>query len=317
MKSCKAKHFFVLIALILTSITARANDTCRVAKAITIDAPETQVADKAVKNPDDYTHSILIRKDSLSQQRVQHMKDQKVIVGTDTVSIVLPERNIGRYHRGLFNYLLIPKGMWSFGISASYGELNTEDIQVLSILKDLDLSGKLYSISPTIGYFFRHNQSIGLKFTYSRGVADLSRLAIDFDDDLNFSIRDVSYYNQTFVTGVFYRNYVGLGADRRFGVFNEVDLSFQSGSSRFKRIYNDEPKDTKTLITQASLNFSPGVVVFIQNNVAFNVSFGVFGLHWRKEHQLTNNIDEGTRFSSGASFRFNLFNINFGMLIVI
>lgn len=260
---------------------------------------------------------IVTKKDSLSDMRRKLISDEKVLVGKDTVSIILPEHNFGRYDRGLYNYLFIPKGKWNFGLSASYGEFNTEDVQVLQILKDFDFKGKIYSISPTIGYFVRNNQSVGLKFTYSRGVADLGKLAVDFDDDLNFSIKDVSYYTESFVFGTFYRNYVGLGRDKRFGIFNEVDLSFQSGSSRFKRLYNDEPKDTKTVITQASLNFSPGLAVFIQNNVAFNISFGVFGLKWRKEHQLTNNVDEGTRFSSGANFRFNIFNINFGLMVVI
>ncbi len=59
--------------------------------------------------------------------------DELVIVGNDTVPIVIPERNFGRYDRGLYNYLFIPKGKWSFGLTASYGELNTDDVQVLSI----------------------------------------------------------------------------------------------------------------------------------------------------------------------------------------
>lgn len=259
----------------------------------------------------------VVRKDSLTRQRNAEMLDEKVIVGSDTVSIIIPEHNFGRYDRGLYNYLFIPKGQWSFGLSASYGELNTDDVQVLNMLKDVDFKGKIYSIQPTIGYFIRNNQSVGIKLTYSRGTADLANLAVDFDDDINFKLKDVSYYTESYVIGGFYRNYVGLGRDKRFGVFNEVDLSFQSGSSRFKRLYNDEPKNTRTTVTQVSLNFSPGVAVFIQDNVAFNVSFGVFGVKWRKEHQLTNGIDEGTRFSSGANFRFNIFNINFGLMVVI
>ena len=259
----------------------------------------------------------VVRKDSLTRQRNAEMLDEKVIVGSDTVSIIIPEHNFGRYDRGLYNYLFIPKGQWSFGLSASYGELNTDDVQVLNMLKDVDFKGKIYSIQPTIGYFIRNNQSVGIKLTYSRGTADLANLAVDFDDDINFKLKDVSYYTESYVIGGFYRNYVGLGRDKRFGVSNEVDLSFQSGSSRFKRLYNDEPKNTRTTVTQVSLNFSPGVAVFIQDNVAFNVSFGVFGVKWRKEHQLTNGVDEGTRFSSGANFRFNIFNINFGLMVVI
>jgi hypothetical protein len=233
------------------------------------------------------------------------------------VSIILPERNFGRYDRGLYNWLFIPKGRWAFGMTASYGSLDTEDIQVLSILKDFDFTGKIYSLKPTISYFFRNNQSIGLKCEYSRGVADLASLAIDFDEDINFTLKDVSYYVETFAMGTFYRNYVGLGREKRFGIFNETGLMFQTGSSRFKRLYDGEPKDTRTTITQASLNFSPGVCVFIQDNVAFNVSFGVFGIKVRKEHQVTDGLDEGSRLTSGANFKFNIFNISFGLLVVI
>lgn len=249
---------------------------------------------------------------------MRQMEDSlRVIVRGDTVSMIIPEHNFGRYDRGLFNYLFIPKGCWSFGLTASYGELNTDDVQILSLLNNIDFKGKIYSIKPSISYFIRNNQSIGLQFDYSRGVADLNNLALDFDDDLNFSIRDVSYYTQSFSISTAYRNYVGLGTDKRFAVFNQVDLSFMAGSSRFKRLYNDNPKDTRTIITQASLNFSPGVCVFIQDYAAFNVSFGVFGLKMRKEHQSTDGIDEGHRFTSGANFRFNIFNINFGLLVVI
>jgi hypothetical protein len=145
----------------------------------------------------------------------------------------------------------------------------------------------------------------------------LASFSVDFDDDLNFSIKDVSYYTESYALGTFYRNYLGLGSQRRFGVFNEVSLMFQSGSSRFKRLYNDEPRDTRTTITQGSLNFSPGLAVFLHQNAAFNVSFGVFGLKVRHETQTTNGSEDGSRTTSGANFKFNIFNINFGLLVVI
>ena len=243
--------------------------------------------------------------------------DEKVIIGEDTVSIVIPQKNNGRYDRGLYNYLIIPKGQWAFGLTASYGEFNTDDIQVLSILKNLDLKIKAYSLKPSITYFFNNNQCIGLNLNYTRTITDLSNLSVDFDDDINFSLHDVSYYSENYSTSAFYRYYVGLGRQKRFAVYNEVALGFGSGSSRFKRIYNDEPKDTKTTSTTASLNFSPGRCVFMMDNASFNVSFGVFGVKMSKEKQVTDGKYEGSRFSSGANFKFNIFNINFGLAIYI
>lgn len=243
--------------------------------------------------------------------------DETVLVGGDTVSIILPQKNYGRYNRGLYNYLFIPKGQWSFGLMASYGEFSTDDVQLLSVIKELDLNIKAYSLQPSITYFFRNNQSIGLKFVYVRRNLDLPGLAVDFSDDMNFSLKDVSYYEQSYSTSVSYRNYVGLGRDRRFGVFNDVDLSFGSGSARFKRYYGGELRDTRTNSMSAALNFSPGLCVFIMDYVSFNVSFGVFGIKVHHEKQQTNGVEEGTRFTSGANFKFNIFNINFGMAVFI
>lgn len=257
----------------------------------------------------------VVRKSEVASTRTDSI--EQVIINGDTIASILPERNFGRFDRGLFNYIFIPKGKWGFGLTASYGELDTENSQILSLLKEVNFKGKMYSIKPYISCFFKHNQSLGLRFNYSRGIADLSRLSMDFDEDLSFTLRDVSYYQQSLVVSAFYRTYVGLDPSGRFGIFSDVDLGFGSGSSRFKRLYNGEPKDTHTIVTQGTLNFSPGVCVFLQDYVSFNLSFGVFGLNWRKENQSTNGVDEGSRITSGANFRFNIFNINFGLMVVI
>lgn len=242
---------------------------------------------------------------------------EMVRVGKDTVSIILPEKNYGRFDRGLYNYLFITKGKWDFGFNASYGELGTDDLQILSLINNVDFSGHKYSLKPSVSYFFRHNQSIGLRLNYTRGVADLTNFSLDIDEDMSFSLKDVSYYSQMYKVGVFYRNYVGLGKQKRFAVFNEVSLDFGSGQSRFKRYYADELFDTRTTTTSVSLNFSPGVCVFVQDFVAFNVSFGVFGLKLDKSTQETNGTNEGSNFTSGANFHFNIFNINLGLMVVI
>lgn len=239
--------------------------------------------------------------------------DEKVIIGDDTTNLVIRERNFGRYDRHLFNYLFIPKKQWIFDLTASYGEFDANDVEILQAVKNFSFDGKQYAIRPTIGYFFRNNQCVGLKFDYTRADASIGRIAFNMGDDLSFDIHDISYSSNKYSIGVFYRNYAGLSRARRFAIFNEACLLFSSGSSRFKRPYNNEIKDTRTDLTEVSLNFSPGVCVFIMESFSFNISFGVFGVHLTNEKQITDGKDEGSRFSSGANFRFNLFNINFGI----
>lgn len=243
--------------------------------------------------------------------------DERVIVGNDTVPIVIPQRNYGRYDRGLYNFLFIPKGKWAMGLTASYGEFSTDNYELLEFVTDIDFKIKGYSINPEVYYFFKSNQAVGLRFNYTRMEGAIDSFKADIDEDINFNLAGIDYKNTTYSMSAFYRNYLGLSRSGRFAIFNEVAMVLGGGDSYFTRNYNSVPKVTRTNIFQCEFDFSPGVCVFIQENVSFNVSFGVFGIKMRRERQWTDNVEDGSRFTSGANFRFNLFNINFGMGIHI
>ena len=57
--------------------------------------------------------------------------------------------------------------------------------------------------------------------------------------------------------------------------------------------------------------------MFFHDYVSFNISFGVLGFYFKNEKQKTNEVEEGSRFSSGADFKVNLFNINLGIAVHI
>lgn len=140
--------------------------------------------------------SRIVRKDSIPPY--VPTIDDMVVVDGDTVSMIIPGVNYGRFDRGLFNYLYIPKKNLAIGTTASYGSLDTEDIKVLSVLDNVDFKGETFSINPSVSYFFKHNQSVGVRFTYTDGKADLANMAMDIDDDLNFTLHDVSYHSHNY-----------------------------------------------------------------------------------------------------------------------
>lgn len=243
--------------------------------------------------------------------------NEKVTYRGDTIPMVLRSRNLGRYDRGLSNYLFIPRGQWHFGVTASYGEFSTEDLEVLDILSDIDLSAHSFSIRPYLSYFIKDNLSVGFRMGYNSSKAIVDHFNVDIDDDMNFNLHDIMYRNESYTAALTLSQYVGISRRGRFGVFNEVELAFSSGNGDFRRPYAGEPKETHTTYMDTRLNFSPGVCVFIMKNVSFNISFGVFGFYLKNEKQTVNGEDEGNRFTSGANFRFNIFNINFGLGIHI
>lgn len=241
--------------------------------------------------------------------------NEKVIWKGDTIPMKLRDRNFGRYDRGLFNYLFIPKGGWGFGLTASYGEFSTDDLEIFDMLNDIDIGGHAFSIKPYLEYTIRNNLSVGLRFGYTSAKGSIDSFKVDIDDDMNFNLHDIMYRNEGYTAALFMRQYIGIARRGRFGVFNEVELAFSSGNSDFQRPFNGEPRQTHTTYMKVGLNFSPGLSVFIMKNAAFNVSFGVFGFYLRNERQMENGVQTGNRTTSGANFRFNLFNINFGISV--
>ena len=277
-------------------------------------ANASAVADKV--NPAAPTDSVNQVPKSVIDQLVSD-EVEMVIVGNDTISIILPEKNYGRYHRGLFAYLFVPKGQFSCGLLASYGSIDTEDMQMLNLISDLSFSAKSYSFKPYLSYFYKHNKELGVRFGISSTDFQLNSLSADIMDDIQFDLRDVLYKTNTTSLSVFHRNYIGLDRGRRFALFNEVALRYDRGSGTFSRLYNDEPKETKSHSNAFRLDFSPGLCVFVHEKVAFNVSFGIFGWYWKRETQVTNGTEEGTYSASGAKFKFNLFNLNMGVSVYL
>ncbi len=241
--------------------------------------------------------------------------NERVTFRGDTINMVLRDRNLGRYDRGLFNYLFIPKGIWSIGVTASYGEFSTKDLEVLDLISDIDFSGHIFSIRPYFSYFIGNNRSVGMRLGYTSGKANIGSFKVDIDEDMNFNLHDISYRSESYTAAITYNQYFGIARRGRFGIFNEVELAFSSGNSDFIRPYAGELKTTHTNTMQAALNFSPGLSVYIMDPVTFNVSFGVFGIHIRNEKQTVDGEDMGSRFTSGANFRFNIFNISFGVAV--
>lgn len=235
----------------------------------------------------------------------------------DSIPMALPTKRLGRYDRKLYNWLIYPKGLWHIGLTANYGELNTEDMEILSIINDIDLHGKIYSIKPSVSYFLRNNLCVGMRLAFTKGDMGINSFKVDIDEDMSFNLHDIKYTSDSYAAAVFIQQYFGLSRRGRFAVFNEAEVSVGTGSSHFIRPFDGVLRDTRTKTQSFNINYSPGVSIMMMKNAAFNLSFGIFGFHLKDEKQWENGEESGSRFTSGINFRFNLFNINFGVSIII
>ena len=209
------------------------------------------------------------------------------------------------------------KGEVIIGLTASYGTLSSDNADVLTILSSLSAEGAIATIKPSVGYFYRDNRCLGVRFGYNHmsgtldGDYDLGE-SNDFSGSLPYL--DISSNNYSF--GIFHRSYAGLDPRGRFGLFAEFELSVSTGSSNdahkrdgeIKRIYGDN--------TKLKLAFNPGAAVYIFPNVCATLSFGLGGIQYTSVTQQDADGNKiGTRKASNMRFRLNIAAINFGMTI--
>lgn len=265
--------------------------------------------------------NVSLQPDMLSTKKVQPSTASVALQQLDSTLVTfvqsdtIPEQKaLGRFYRGVKNLLFVKKKSWMTGLTISQGRYESEDTEVLSLLKDFDCEVNYFSINPFLGYFIKDNVSMGLKFGYQKVYANLANFNIEVSDDMSLSLKDMSFNQNMFNTTLFHRSYVGIDKGKRFGLFNEVSLSYNFGSSTYQRGTGENLRNTKTDIHEVRLGLNPGATVFIMENVSAELSFGVAGLNYRRQRQTTNGVDSGWRNSSGANFKINLLNINIGIV---
>lgn len=235
----------------------------------------------------------------------------------DTLNLLNKEIPLGRFNRNITNYTVASKGQWMFGLTASYTNHINDNYELLGIFKDFDTEGYNFKVNPFVAYFFRNNHAAGARATYSRTFLKVNNVSLDFDDDVNFSVKDIYLLQQMYSGTGFIRSYVGLGSSKRFGLFNETYITFSGGNAKLLRGTGEALNGTYSQIRALNVGVMPGLTAFITNNIGVEVSFGVAGFEYRKETQIHNQVETGVRRSSGANFKIDLFSINIGLAVYL
>lgn len=257
-------------------------------------------------------HPAPVRKTKEDMENAWKADTLPVKKGIDLLRI----KKVGRFDRGIVNYRFMPKGQTMFGLDASFWNFDSQESKLLfAYLDNFTFNAKTVSVNPFIGYFFKDNQAIGMKWGYRQTSGKLENVSVKIDDDVNFSLKDLGLKEEIYSCTFFHRSYIGLDAGKRFGLFNETSLSIGYGKSVFTRGADEALKETTTKILEARLGISPGLAVFIMENVSVECSIGIMGLKYRQENQKNNQGEKGQHLNGGANFKINLFDLNLGLII--
>ena len=230
----------------------------------------------------------------------------------------LPTRR--RMDREIDRNRFIFKREVAVGLTVSYGVISSDDTDFMLLLDNLNFSGSVFTINPSVGYFIRDNLSVGVRFGYSKTKGDINSLALNLgsSNDLDISLTDLHLTNNAASAGIFMRSYAGIDAKGHFGLFAELELSYKNGETVFSYKSNEEVKYTRSNSQQYKFSFNPGCAVFIFPNVCSTLSFGLGGLQYTKIKQTDHEGNViGQRDAAKMRFRLNLLNIRIGLNILL
>lgn len=223
--------------------------------------------------------------------------------------------NQRRARRGLTDRhtLFVPKGQWVFGGTASYSTHTNDNYRFL-IVDDINSRGYTFQVSTMVAYALHDNMAVGARFTYSRSLLKLDKARLKFGDDesgVELSAKDFYTLRHNYTTALIWRQYIPLGRNKRFALFNEMSLSAGASQSKFA---NDSPvKGTYQTGVELGIGVSPGIVAFATNNMAVEVNVGVMGINYSHIKQVHNQVREGDLKTSMMNFKVNIFSIGLGM----
>ena len=127
------------------------------------------------------------------------------------------------------------------------------------------------------------------------------------------SFANIRLDNHTVSYGAFFRSYAGIDSKGHFGLFSEMEIAVNTGSTNLAYESNAQMKHTHSENLQCKLDFNPGLAVYVFPNVCTTISFGLGGIQYTKTTQKDpeGNVI-GSRSASKMRFRLNLLNIRIG-----
>ena len=80
------------------------------------------------------------------------------------------------------------KGEVVMGLTASYGTLSSDDTDYMIILDNINASGTVATVKPFLGYFYRDNNCIGIRFGYRHVGGSLNDVRFDLGESNDISM---------------------------------------------------------------------------------------------------------------------------------
>ena len=218
--------------------------------------------------------------------------------------------------RGLKQHTFVPKGQWVVGGSISYSQQSEKNYQFL-VVEGINGTGYSFNASPMFSYMIADNMGLGGRFSYGRSLVKINSANINLSDDMNFAVGDLYSLSHSYTGMIVLRNYISIGDNMRFGLFNETQLVVGGSQSKLASGTGESLSGTYETGFTLGLNIAPGITAFLNDFIAVEVNVGILGVQYNSSHQITDQIYEGNTHTTSASFQINLFSLGLGLAFYI
>ena len=205
----------------------------------------------------------------------------------------------------------LKKGTWMFGGSAKYSQHINNDFN-LFVINDINSTGFNVSANPKALYLFRDNMGVGLRFSYDRSMLDLASANISMSE-ISMGATDCYQINHKYSAHAVYRAYIPLAGAKRIAMFADVLLG---GSFKQGKAFNAGGSfvdGTYTTAYALEIAVDPGLIAFLTERLAIEMSVGIFGLNYSWANQIHNQVDNGYTDATSAGFMVNLLSLGVGL----
>lgn len=207
----------------------------------------------------------------------------------------------------------VPQGQWVVAINASFSTHSNNNYSFV-VIDGIDSEGHTIKVAPALGYALSNNMVVGIRFSYARTFLRIDNGSIQLgDDDTGVDLKADYFYSlkHTYQASLIWRQYIPLGNNKRFAIFNETQLGMGRSQAKFAA---DSPiRGTYETGKIYSIGISPGLVAFATNNMAVELNVGVLGFTYNQVKQVHNQVTVGKRNLSTMNFKVNIFSIGLGV----
>ncbi len=220
-----------------------------------------------------------------------------------------------RAQRGLvtLDNAVVPKGQWIVGATANYSTHSNKNYS-FTALSGIYSVGYTIKASPILAYTIKDNLSAGVRFQYSRSLLNLDNAQFSFGEEgtgIEIGLEDYYALQQSYTAMLIIRQYIPIGQSKRFSLFGELQLEYGSTTSKFA--YDKPVSGTFSKGYNVGIGIVPGIVAWVTNDVAFEVTIGVVGLGYSKQEQIHNQVYYGEMNTAHLTYGLNLFSIGLGV----